>query len=201
MYCLLDCPKALLIGNGFCDQQTNIAECNFDGGDCCNVINSNNTVGDGFCNDINNSEFCNYDGGDCCGYDIKMDLCSECKCKHKETCSAGVYHSLVGDGFCNDETNNADCQFDGGDCCGACVVKDHCSECACLDGANGMNVLIGNKFCNDETNNAECFYDGGDCCGYELNYDHCSECTCFHQQMCASGFNGRVIVFLSYVQA
>ena len=107
-------------------------------------------------------------------------------------------HPMVGDGLCNDETNNADCSYDGGDCCGACVVKDHCSECACLGGADGMNVLIGNKFCNDETNNAECYYDGGDCCGYEINYDHCSVCTCFHQQMCASGFNGRVIVFLSY---
>ena len=26
--------------------------------------------------------------------------------------------TLVGNGFCNDETNNADCNYDGGDCCG-----------------------------------------------------------------------------------
>ena len=24
--------------------------------------------------------------------------------------------ALIGNGFCNDETNNADCEFDGGDC-------------------------------------------------------------------------------------
>ena len=30
-------------------------------------------------------------------------------------CSANV--TLIGDGFCNDETNNADCNYDGGDCC------------------------------------------------------------------------------------
>ena len=24
---------------------------------------------------------------------------------------------FVGDGFCDDETNNEDCNFDGGDCC------------------------------------------------------------------------------------
>ena len=26
--------------------------------------------------------------------------------------------ALVGNGFCNDETNNADCNYDGGECCG-----------------------------------------------------------------------------------
>jgi hypothetical protein len=24
---------------------------------------------------------------------------------------------LIGNGFCNDEINNADCYYDGGDCC------------------------------------------------------------------------------------
>ena len=27
----------------------------------------------------------------------------------------------VGDGVCNDETNNAECNYDGGDCCGPAV--------------------------------------------------------------------------------
>ena len=38
---------------------------------------------------------------------------------------------LIGDGFCNDETNNADCNFDGGDCCGGCVNTDNCLNCVC----------------------------------------------------------------------
>ena len=25
---------------------------------------------------------------------------------------------MVGDGICNDETNNLECNYDGGDCCG-----------------------------------------------------------------------------------
>jgi hypothetical protein len=24
---------------------------------------------------------------------------------------------LIGNGFCNNDTNNADCYYDGGDCC------------------------------------------------------------------------------------
>ena len=42
----------------------------------------------------------------------------------------GVPNPLVGDGFCNDETNNAGCNFDGGDCCFN-VNSDVCSECIC----------------------------------------------------------------------
>ena len=42
---------------------------------------------------------------------------------------------LIKDGFCNDETNNADCNYDGGDCCGPCTSMSQCTECACLGGA------------------------------------------------------------------
>ena len=45
------------------------------------------------------------------------------------TCAAPL--GLIGNGFCNDETNNAECNYDGGDCCGACINTDHCSECLC----------------------------------------------------------------------
>ena len=46
-----------------------------------------------------------------------------------ETCAAG-YHPLVGNGFCNDDTNIAGC-YDGGDCC-VNVNTDSCSDCNCL---------------------------------------------------------------------
>ena len=74
---------------------------------------------------------------------------------------------IVGDGFCNDETNNPDCNYDGGDCCGSCVVREQCSECQCIGGHDGNGVSspsIGDSVCNDETNNGACNYDGGDCC-------------------------------------
>jgi hypothetical protein len=73
------------------------------------------------------------------------DSCSDCSCHLIETCAAG-YHPLVGNGFCNDDTNIAECDYDGGDCC-------------------PNSKLVGDGICNDETNNVECNYDGGDCCG------------------------------------
>ena len=42
--------------------------------------------------------------------------------------------SEVANGFCNDETNIPECNFDGGDCCGSCVKKTFCSTCTCLNG-------------------------------------------------------------------
>ena len=44
---------------------------------------------------------------------------------------ACAYGKLVGNGMCNDETNIAECIYDGGDCCGACINTDMCSECTC----------------------------------------------------------------------
>jgi hypothetical protein len=75
--------------------------------------------------------------------------------------------ALVGNGFCNDETNIAACNYDSGDCCGSCVLIEYCSNCDCLGGLSSVgsaNPLIGNGFCNEQTNNLECDYDGGDCC-------------------------------------
>ena len=40
--------------------------------------------------------------------------------------------AFVGNGFCNDETNIAECNYDGGDCCLINVNTDSCSDCNCL---------------------------------------------------------------------
>ena len=90
----------------------------------------------------------------------------------------GYTPSVVGDGFCNDQTNNENCNYDGGDCCGSCVVKNHCTQCACLGGPDTTNILVGNMFCNDEANIADCNYDGGDCCGTCTLRSKCMECAC-----------------------
>ena len=42
-----------------------------------------------------------------------------------------AYLSLIGDGFCNDETNNANCNYDQGDCCYSNINTELCSECVC----------------------------------------------------------------------
>ena len=88
---------------------------------------------------------------------------------------------MVGNGLCNDESNTAACNFDGGDCCGSCAIAVDCTECLCLgsgDSNNEVPTANGNGVCNDETNNAECDYDGGDCCLSPASVEHCSECTC-----------------------
>ena len=39
---------------------------------------------------------------------------------------------MVHNGFCNDETNNLNCNYDGGDCCGYNINSEHCTECNCF---------------------------------------------------------------------
>ena len=87
----------------------------------------------------------------------------------------------MGDGYCDDNTNVPECNYDGGDCCGSCVNKEYCSTCACLDGGSGngiANSFVGNGYCDDGLNNAECNYDGQDCCGPSANTDFCTLCIC-----------------------
>ena len=41
----------------------------------------------------------------------------------------------IGDGWCDDETNNEGCQFDGGDCCENDYYywDDYCNDCHCFE--------------------------------------------------------------------
>ena len=50
---------------------------------------------------------------------------------YKNVPISGCNGPLVGDGYCHDETNNPDCNYDGGDCCLSSQNTDHCSECLC----------------------------------------------------------------------
>ena len=123
---------------------------------------------------------------------------------------------MVGNGFCNDETNIAACNYDSGDCCGSCIVSEYCSICDCLGGLTSLgmtNPLVGDGVCNDGTNNAECEYDGRDCCSnpnmvgdaichdetnhlgcsydggdccVNVNTDSCSDCNCLASGVIAS---------------
>ena len=231
------------MGNGYCNDETNNVYCFYDGGDCCGAcINeemcsecicysgspvSNSTqnatqnakVGNGFCNDEYNNDECNYDDGDCCGPCINSAYCTECACIQSQVYGNGsISNALVGNGFCNDETNNPYCSYDGGDCCGPCLNVDQCSECVCFSGSNGTEItnpvvgnsicndetniaecnfdggdccsnpeMVANGFCNDETNTASCLYDGGDCC-INVNTDYCLECSCVFGVIKSPGF-------------
>ena len=142
---------------------------------------SSPSIGDGYCQDENNNGACNYDGGDCCGSCIITEQCSQCQCLGGgETGGNDIPNPLIGDGYCQDEINNAECNYDGGDCCGACVVTVQCTECQCLGGVDGIDLSspsIGDGYCQDGNNKYACGYDFGDCCG-NANTEHCMECSC-----------------------
>ena len=53
----------------------------------------------------------------------------------------------IGDSYCDDETNNDGCDFDGGDCCGPDVKTAYCTECECL-GENITSTPSPGPFCS-----------------------------------------------------
>ena len=44
-----------------------------------------------------------------------------------------------GDDWCDDENNDLECEWDGGDCCGDNVNFQYCSDCLCLDPTENGN--------------------------------------------------------------
>ena len=68
---------------------------------------------------------------------MNTDWCSICTCYENLNCAAPL--DLIANGFCNDESNNAGCNFDGGDCCGFCVNTEYCLDCLCHEGS-AMNL-------------------------------------------------------------
>ena len=92
-----------------------------------------------------------------------------------------------GDNSCDDENNNEECNWDGGDCCGYYVNTNYCYNCECLD-PNFNDTLLpngciipswaGDNSCDDINNNEECNWDGGDCCGFNVNTNYCYYCEC-----------------------
>ena len=102
-------------------------------------------VDDNYCDDGNNNEECEWDGGDCCGYDVNSQFCNYCECLDPDfdgpmmttttikPTGCSNYYYWAGDGYCDDITNDEECEWDGGDCCGENVNTDYCIECECLD--------------------------------------------------------------------
>ena len=53
----------------------------------------------------------------------------QCESKtNNSPCQGGNY---VGDGYCDDDFNNEQCNWDGGDCCGDNVNRQWCRYCNC----------------------------------------------------------------------
>ena len=106
---------------------------------------NNDYVGDNYCDDGNNNAGCNFDGGDCCGDNVNNDYCNVCECLEGSTAvpttseSPGTggceFPNYIGDTYCDDENNNAGCDYDGGDCCGDEINTSYCIVCQCFEGS------------------------------------------------------------------
>merc|ERR1712210_181229 len=114
----------------------------------------------------------------------KKTYCKVCKCldpKPKIGCAVPAYK---GDGNCDDGNNIKECDYDGGDCCLAKIVKTYCKICKCKDPKAGCKgtckskAYVGDGNCDDENNNCGCKYDGGDCCLPKVVKTYCKDCSC-----------------------
>ena len=129
-----------------------------------------------------------------CGMGEDIDGCNtENCCGESTTCVP----DFIADGDCDESNNNADCGFDGGDCCDCICDESTCeasgSDCrdpnACgvddftddygLGGADDAGDtcvpdFIGDGDCDESNNNADCGnYDGGDCCDCICDESNC----------------------------
>ena len=99
--------------------------------------------------------------GDCCLPVINSEWCEECIChedgkRHpddpEQTTQAGCHLPNIGDGYCDDSTNTAECNYDGGDCCNINSWYLYCKECICYPEApqNPNDKKIGYLELNEE---------------------------------------------------
>ncbi|CAM9855248.1 unnamed protein product, partial [Laminaria digitata] len=151
-----------LIGDGVCDPSVNTVACDFDGGDCCE------------CSCFVVGIPCNRTGAafDCYDPDDFTD-CSP-MAPNVDPTSILAYSGCAGhvpdikDGYCNDANNNADCGYDGGDCCSCTCVDD--LEYLCGEQEGGFDcrdpdVILGlsSLYSGDESPQHMCGGGGFDC--------------------------------------
>ncbi len=137
----------MTIGDGTCDDGNRIAQCTFDGNDCCDTDGGNSGwLTDSYCDGSNNINTCSYDGGDCCestcvetgGFyscgDSSYDCINPAACENSEEGCAdpGEDPCAVDNGGCGD-VMYVTCS-DAGDGTAQC---DDIDECATDNGGCG----------------------------------------------------------------
>ena len=178
------CPFWHLANDGYCDDEANIEECNYDFGDCCDYENDFSPCQDCICITTNSNAIPN---------------CS----------SIGIYGATKGDGICDLIYNNVDYFFDYGDCCledpicqvliygeswrGHSITKTKqidCPDNVCIRSENYcIKDQIGDGICQDYNNSPFCNYDLGDCCMPVRELDFCCSCICKEFE-CYPGVHG-----------
>ena len=180
----IGCPFWDITNDGYCDDEANIEECNYDYGDCCNFQNDFSFCQDCICKtNFNATQNCN---------------------------SVGQYEARAGDGICDLGNNNVANFFDHGDCClghnTTCEIliseenfrgiinyytkKIDCPNNVCVKSDNYcIKDQIGDGICQDHNNSPFCDYDQGDCCLPVRVLDFCCDCIC-RQLDCYPGVKG-----------
>ena len=124
------------IGNLICEDESNVPECGFDGGDCClkNSVKSNCTICNCHLNTIPLFNPCKYRKIKLFKKINNLDPVPDCDVKRIWS---------IGNGICSDELNNYPCNFDGGDCCiYSYVAHSSCDICACYWDTTNYPIII-----------------------------------------------------------
>ena len=149
------CEFIALVSDGYCDDEANTKECNFDFGDCCDWQSDFTTCQECFC------------------YTDPINYTNKCEGFWD------VLHSIpgfLGEGYCDSELNNVDFFFDAGDCC----YDDSADWSVCIKSDRYcIQDQIGDGVCQDHNNGPLCEYDLGDCCMTKnTTRDFCCDCRC-----------------------
>merc|ERR1712198_225880 len=135
-----DCAQPQWQGDGFCDDENNNAACNWDGGDCCALTNSNADK-DVYCDDctcLDPNAQSNPNPEPTTSNGPSTDPFTTSSPNPEPTTTNGVNGECAvpqwqGDSYCDDTNNNAACNWDGGDCCALTnsnTDKDaYCDDC------------------------------------------------------------------------
>ncbi len=128
-----------------------LAECEFDGHDCCPLPKGDQYLGDGNCNaGFYFSKACGFDQGDCTELKKKFPLCPDLLVEPKYTYNGEPV--VLGDGVCDfiQEYMTAECGYEFGDCVA-------CQKIVGLDrNPDDLNKL-GDGICDGgKLNTAEC---------------------------------------------
>lgn len=115
-------------------------------------------INDGLCDFDNLLGSCFFDSFDCCNETV----------------------SWIGDGICQEELDNLQCNFDGGDCRAMNATRHLSKYPDCKYGAYMSISAIGDGYCDDIFNSPACGFDEGDCClqSQELSLEFCTTCAC-----------------------
>ena len=171
-----NCKVEPLVGDGYCDDEANNVECDYDLDDCCQAESDRSSCTNCTCW-IDNDQL----------ELIKADFCQ------KQNPLGALYLDL-GDGYCDLDLNTKEYLFDIGDCCiqDPICLKDElpgvltnlktevpCPDNICIESNQYcIEHELGDGLCQDHNNGPYCDYDLGDCCYNYMTVEGYDCCTC-----------------------